>query len=219
MTNERTRPHSVHVVHRTGAVVLGLVLWVFAVLGLARGVQFFSTTGREVLGMSSNGLLAVISLVAGAVLIGCGLWGGRQASTVTTAFGGLFLLSGLVHLALLDTPFNVLAFRFPNVAFSLVVGMVLLFTGLYGRVSGGLPPDNPYRLQHPMRRHRPDPREQLDDEASETDEQQQRLREAEMAMGEGHPTPEQNRMVMRDQARRRAAERERARRLAGGGRT
>lgn len=210
----RNRPHPVHTVHRIGAVLLGLVLWLFGFLALIRGVEFFSISGREVLGMSSNGLLAVISLVAGALLIGCGVWRGRPASTVTTAFGGVFLLSGLVNLAVLETPLNVLAFRVPNVLFSLVVGLVLLFTGLYGRVSGGLPPDNPYRLAHPMRTGRPSPEEQLEFEASETDADEQRFREAELAMGEGHPTPKQIRMVLHDQAVRRDAERERARRNA-----
>ena len=210
-------PHPVHTVHRIGAVLLGVLLLVFAILGLARGLQFFSTSGQPVLGLSSNGLLSIISLVAGVILIGCAAWGGWQASTVTTGFGGVFLLSGLVHLAILHTSLNILAFRLPNVFFSLIVGMILLFTGLYGRMSGGLPPDNPYRREHPMRKNRPHPEEQLDFAAGETDEQQQQYREAEMAMGEGHPTPEQTQMVMRDQARRRAAERARARRKLEGG--
>ncbi|MCA1185991.1 MULTISPECIES: DUF4383 domain-containing protein [unclassified Saccharopolyspora] len=212
-------PHPVHTVHRIGAVLLGLVLWAFGVLGLLRGLDFFTTSGQPVLGLSSNGLLAVISLVAGAVLIGCAAWGGRQASTVTTFIGVLFLLSGLVHLAVLNSPWNLLAFRLPNVFFSLVAGLVLLCTGLYGRLSGGLPPDNPYRREHPMRTRRPDPEEQLADaRGGDPDEDEQRYREAEIAMGEGHPTPEQTQIVLRDQARRRAVERARARRRTEGGR-
>lgn len=210
------KPHPVHTVHRIGAVLLGLGLWVFAVLGLARGLDFFSTRGQEVLGLSSNGLLSVVSLVAGAVLIGCAAWGGRQASTVTTFAGAVFLLSGLVHLAILNSPLNLLAFRLPNVFFSLIVGLLLLFTGLYGRLSGGLPPDNPYRREHPMRTRRPDPEEQLEDEGRPADADEQRYRDAEIAMGEGHPTPEQTQLVMRDQARRRAVERARARRRTEG---
>lgn len=209
--------HPVHTVHRIGAVLLGLGLWVFGILGLARGLEFFSTRGTVVLGLSSNGLLSVISLVAGAVLIGCAAWGGRQASTVTTFVGALFLLSGLVHLAILNSPLNVLAFRMPNVLFSLVAGLILLCTGLYGRLSGGLPPDNPYRREHPMRTRRPDPEEQLDDERQPVETEEQQYRDAEIAMGEGHPTPEQTQLVMRDQARRRAVERARARRRTEGG--
>jgi hypothetical protein len=58
--------------------------------------------------------------------------------------GTLFLVSALVNLAVLDTRLNLLAFRFNNVVFSIVAGLVLLLLGAYGRVSGNLPPDSPY---------------------------------------------------------------------------
>ncbi|MFP5372423.1 MAG: DUF4383 domain-containing protein, partial [Actinomycetes bacterium] len=58
--------------------------------------------------------------------------------------GSLFLLSALVHLAVLRTGFNVLAFEMTNVFFSIGAGLVLLVLGAYGRISGHLPPDSPY---------------------------------------------------------------------------
>lgn len=131
-------------VHRIGAAVLGIGLCVFGSLGVANRLEFLAVEGREVLGLSSNGLLSTISLVVGGVLIGAGLRGGRSASTITVAIGALFLLSGLLNLAVLDTELNFLAFRMPNVIFSFVAGMLLLFLGAYGRFSGGLSPDNPY---------------------------------------------------------------------------
>ena len=67
---------------------------------------------------------------------------------VGVVVGGLFLVSGLVNMIVLNGPANVLAFTFPNVAFSLVVGLVLLSVGLYGRASGQLPADNPFRQAH-----------------------------------------------------------------------
>ena len=116
-----------------------------------------------------------------------------------------------MHLAILNSPLNLLAFRMPNVLFSLVVGLILLCTGLYGRLSGGLPPDNPYRRRHPIRKQRPEPDEQLAaGSRAELDEEDQRLTQAEMAMGEGTATPEQEAEVRLDQQRRREAERERA---------
>jgi hypothetical protein len=76
--------------------------------------------------------------------------GGNFASNVNMLLGVAFLLSGFVNLALLDTPHNFLAFRIQNVLFSFVVGLVLMFFGMYGRVSGTLPHDNPYWQQrHP----------------------------------------------------------------------
>lgn len=134
-------------VHRVGAVVFGLGLWVFGILGLVNRLDPFSTSGEPVLGLSSNGLLSVVSLVVGGVLIAAAARGGRTASTVTVAVGAAFVLSGVVNVLVLDTPFNLLAFRMSNVVFSLVAGALLLFLGAYGRFTGGLPTDNPYQRE------------------------------------------------------------------------
>lgn len=136
-------PHPVHRVHRLGAGVLGVGLIVFGGLGLADRPEFFSG-GRQVMGMGSNGALAVISLAVGVLLLVAAVRGGRRASTTTLVVGALFLLSGFVHLAVLDTAANLLAFRLPNVMFSFGAGLLLLTLGAYGRITGGLPPDNPY---------------------------------------------------------------------------
>jgi hypothetical protein len=131
-------------VHRVGAVLFGLGLWVFGIFGIVGRVEPFSTSGEPVLGLSSNGLLSAISLVVGGVLIAAAVRGGRTASTVTVAVGAAFVLSGLANVLVLDTPLNLLAFRMSNVIFSLVSGALLLFLGAYGRFTGGLPEDNPY---------------------------------------------------------------------------
>ena len=137
--------HRVILVHRFGAVVTAAVLATFGGVGLAGGLAFFSTNGRSVLGLSSNGLLSVVSLATAAVLLAAAVRGGRPASTVSMMMGGLFLGSAFVNLAVLGTALNVLAFRLPNVFFSIGAGLVLLLLGAYGRLSGALPDDNPYR--------------------------------------------------------------------------
>ncbi|WP_433555087.1 DUF4383 domain-containing protein [Pseudonocardia xinjiangensis] len=134
-------------VHRVGAVLFGLGLWVFGILGLVNRLDPFSLDGAPVLGLSSNGLLSVISLVVGGVLIAAAVRGGRTASTVTVTVGTLFVLSGLLNVLVLGTPYNLLAFRMSNVIFSLVAGALLLFLGAYGRFTGGLPEDNQYRAE------------------------------------------------------------------------
>jgi hypothetical protein len=202
--------HPVDVVHRISAAALGILLAVFAAGGFASGPPLFSTRGPSVLGMVTNGALSVLSVVAALVLVGAAVLGGRPASTMATAMGVVFLLSGIAHLGLINTQFNVLAFRLSNVFFSLGAGMLLTFLGLYGRVSGGLPPDNPYRRANPRRARRPAPDEQLADERSERDEEQDAMLRAEIAMGEGKATEEQQRLVRRELAQRRGAERQRA---------
>src|SRR3954464_10670363 len=98
-------------VQRTGAIGVGAFLVVFGFVGLAGGLSFFSTEGEQVLGLSSNGLLSVLSIVVGLVLIGSARLGPRVASTVMMTFGVLFLLSALGNLAVLQTSLNILAFE------------------------------------------------------------------------------------------------------------
>lgn len=142
--------HRLSQVYRVGAGLTGLVLLVFGILGLLNAVPFLSTHGATIAGLSTNGLLSLVSVVVGLVLFGGMLVGGNFASTLNIIFGFLFLLSGFANLAVLDTGVNFLAFRMPNVIFSFVVGLMLLTFGMYGRVGGALPHDNPYwRGRHP----------------------------------------------------------------------
>jgi hypothetical protein len=130
--------------HRIGSLAIGIVLWVFGGLGFTNNLEFFSTSGTPVLGMSTNGLLSAVSLVFGTVLIAAAVRGGRLASTVSVAVGVGFLLSGIANVLVLNGPYNVLAFGMSNVVFSLVAGLILLTLGAYGRFSGRLPDTSPY---------------------------------------------------------------------------
>ncbi|PRW65018.1 DUF4383 domain-containing protein [Actinopolyspora mortivallis] len=201
--------HWLSKVYRAGAAAFGGGLIAFGVLGFTNNLGFFSTSGTQILGLSSNGLLSLISVIVGAVLIAAAAVGGPLASTTTATIGGLFLLSGLLNLAVLDTAWNLLAFEIQNVVFSLVAGMLLLFVGLYGRVSGGLPSDNPFVR---YRRHEPPEGEVPEQRARERQraEELKPLAEAEVALGEGHATPEQERLVRTEANRLARAERRRA---------
>ncbi|WP_033216204.1 DUF4383 domain-containing protein [Kitasatospora phosalacinea] len=142
--------HRLANVYRIGAGLCGMALLVFGCLGLADGLAYFGTQGERVAGLSSNGLLSLVSIATAAVLIAGAVIGGNTASTINIVVGTLFVLSGFVNLALLDSGANVLAFRIPNVLFSFVMGLVIATFGMYGRVSSKLPHDNPYwRHRHP----------------------------------------------------------------------
>ena len=143
----RDSPRQLDHLHRAGAVVFGVGLGTFGVLGFVNRLDMFSTTGTPVLGLSSNGLLSTISVVVAVILIAAGLRGGRTASTVLVVIGAAFVASGLVNTLVLGTPLNLLAFRIPNVVFSFVAGALLLFLGAWGRFTGRLPDDNPYRQE------------------------------------------------------------------------
>ncbi|MFE9607512.1 DUF4383 domain-containing protein [Streptomyces sp. NPDC006012] len=142
--------HRLNQVYRIGAGLMGLFLVAFGILGLANRIGFFDTGGDTTLGLSTNGALSVLSICVGVLLFVGMVIGGNFASTLNMAFGFLFLLSGFIHLALLDTEYNYLAFKIQNVLFSFVVGILLMVFGMYGRVGSTLPHDNPYwRARHP----------------------------------------------------------------------
>lgn len=196
--------HPLSRVYRAGAALFGVGLTTFGVLGFANQLAFFTVHGKVIWGLSSNGLLSAVSVVVGLGLVVAAVLGGAISSTTNVVVGALFLLSGLVNLAVMDTPFNVFAFRIQNVVFSLVAGMLLLFVGLYGRVSGGLTEDNPFvRYRH----HEPPDA----DHTAELAAERQRIAEitelarAELAVAEGRATLRQQRMVQAD-AEHRAAE-------------
>lgn len=211
-----------NLVHRAGAALIALVIIAFGVVGLVGGLGFFETEGTPVAGLNSNGLLSVVSLVTGAVLIIAAARGGRTASSVTAVIGGLFVLSGLVNLALLETSFNILAFEIPNVFFSLVVGVLLLTLGLYGRVSGGLSVSNPYRREREERQrgNRGTSEGTTGTGGDELDDSEEHLAEVEemarieVRVAENRATPDELRTYEADRRRRAAAERERAYRHA-----
>lgn len=203
--------HPVFWVHRLGAVAVALILWTFAALGYASGTGFVTTHGSHALGMTGNGLLSTISVVVGVILFVAAVMSGPVASTTCVAIGGLFVLSGLLNMIVLNKSMNLLAFTFPNVAFSLVVGIILLSVGLYGRASGYLPADNPYRQARggdggltrawhgeSLTRGADEDEPAIRRKLAETAE----LADAEHAMAEGVATPGQQRAVLADAARR-----------------
>jgi hypothetical protein len=190
----RTGPHPVHVVHRVGAAGIGGFLVVFAAAGVVRGVPLLSTVGVPVMGLSQNGVLAALSLLVGAVLVGSAVRGGSMASTVSVLVGGLFLLSGLCNLVVVGTSMNVFAFALPNVVFSIGVGLVLLVLGSYGRFTGHLPADSPYLHDTEAERSESLVAERDEHRLSRTSITE--LADAERADALHHATPEQRRRLL-----------------------
>jgi Domain of unknown function (DUF4383) len=137
-------PNRIHTVHRVSAAALGCFLLLFGVLSFAAPVGFLATSGAVVFGLSTNGLLATVSVIVGAVLVVAATRSGPTASSTLVTIGALFVISGVANAVVLDTALNLFAFRVSNVVFSLVVGTVLLTLGAYGRFTGSLPDTSPY---------------------------------------------------------------------------
>ncbi|MFH9610770.1 DUF4383 domain-containing protein [Streptomyces sp. NPDC017448] len=150
LSDELPVDHRLAKVYRVGAGLCGAILVTFGILGFTRNLGFFDTSGESIAGLSTNGLLSLISLVVGGLLLVGAAVGGNVASALNMTIGTLFVLSGFVHLFILDRAANILDFGMSNVVFSFVMGLLILTFGMYGRVAGGLPHDNPYwRRRHP----------------------------------------------------------------------
>ncbi|WP_079179195.1 DUF4383 domain-containing protein [Streptomyces humi] len=142
--------HRLATVYRYGAGLCGAVLLLFGCLGFADELSPFGTDGVRIAGMSTNGLLSLLSVLFGMLLVGGAVVGGNFASTLNMVVGTLFLLSGFGHVFILDRSANILDFGVTNVLFTFVMGLLILTFGMYGRVTGGLAHDNPYwRRRHP----------------------------------------------------------------------
>lgn len=141
--------HRLSQVYRISAGLMGLFLLAFGILGLVNRIGFFDTGSTTTLGLNTNGALSTVSIAAGALLLAAAVRGGNTASSVNIVAGIAFLLAGFASLFTLDSHYNFLNFRMQNVLFSFAVGLLLLTGGMYGRISGGLPHDNPYwRARH-----------------------------------------------------------------------
>ncbi|MFD9511923.1 DUF4383 domain-containing protein [Streptomyces mirabilis] len=165
--------HRLNTFYRIGAGLMGLFLLAFGILGLTNKVGFFTTHGDTVMGLNTNGSLSVLSICVGLLLFVGMVIGGNFASTLNMVFGVLFILNGFLNLALLDGRYNFLAFHIQNVLFSFVVGVLLMFFGMYGRVGSALPHDNPYyKARHPEEAERAEQIRALRESASATALQQ-----------------------------------------------
>ncbi|MEU2738134.1 DUF4383 domain-containing protein [Streptomyces sp. NPDC007095] len=165
--------HRLNTFYRIGAGLMGLFLLAFGILGLTNNVGFFTTHGDTVIGLNTNGSLSVLSICVGLLLFVGMVIGGNFASTLNMVFGVLFILNGFLNLALLDGRYNFLAFHIQNVLFSFVVGVLLMFFGMYGRVGSALPHDNPYyKARHPEETERAERMRALRESASATALQQ-----------------------------------------------
>jgi hypothetical protein len=102
----------------------------------------------------------------------------------------LFLVSALLNLALLRTTFNLLAFRMSNVVFSIVVGLLMLVLGAYGRISGNLPANGPYARPHALVEEPSDLPSSPEEVAAEA-----AMREAEIAVVQHYATEDQQSRV------------------------
>jgi hypothetical protein len=149
--NHPTRP-----LYRFLGGLTGLYVLVFGIVGLVAGWRHgvFARGHIEALGLPTNTAFALLSILAGLVVVAAALIG-RNVDHYVFVFGGLaFLVVGMVMLAFLRTSLDLLNFTVATCVVSFLIGLVLWTAGLYSRTG---PPDR----QQEEERYRHAPPESL----------------------------------------------------------
>jgi uncharacterized protein DUF4383 len=122
--------------YRLLGAAAGVYVLLFGIFGVIRtgGDSLFHRGGEEVFGLRSNLAFAVISIVAGAIILVGAMIGRNIDHYINLAGGVVFLVAGMLMLGLLQTTANFLNFQIATCVVSFTIGIVLFTAGLYGRV-------------------------------------------------------------------------------------
>jgi hypothetical protein len=147
---------------RVVVTLIGLYVLAFGVAGLVVtwGLPFFDRGENWVLGLRTNPAFSVLSVLAGATLVVGAGYGRNLDHFINLAGGVVFLVSGLVMMAVLHTDANLFNFAIGNCIVSFLIGMALLTAGLYGKTGPAELAEAEDRLRHgraePKEREHPD---------------------------------------------------------------
>ncbi|MER7009072.1 DUF4383 domain-containing protein [Dactylosporangium sp. NPDC000555] len=129
--------HHLRPLYRLLAGVAGLYMLVFGVVGFVQtsGATFFTRDDAEwVLGLRTNPAFAVLSIVAGVVVLGANIIGRNVAHQINQLAGIVLTIVGMGSLGVLQTEANVFAFSMVNVIVTFILASVVGVASLYDRV-------------------------------------------------------------------------------------
>jgi hypothetical protein len=128
--------HHLRPLYRVLAALCGLYVLAFGVGAVTHAAQatFFGHDGTPtVLGLRGNRAFALLSILAGLVLVAAAGVGGTIDRWVNLVSGVVFLSAGMAMMTLLQTDLNLLGFTMTTCIVSFAIGLVLFAAGLYGR--------------------------------------------------------------------------------------
>lgn len=128
--------HPLRRLYKTLTAFAGLYILIFGIIGLTKthGQPLFDQSHLQwVLGLRTNLAFALLSIAGGVVMLAAVVVGRNIDHYMELLAGFVFMVVGLVELALLQTNANFLGFSMINVIVSFILGMVVFAAGLYGR--------------------------------------------------------------------------------------
>ena len=129
--------HHLRQTYRFVAFLAGAYLLVTGIIGLAGtwGDPFFGRHGHDwSLGLRVNPAGSWLLTLLGVVVVAATLLGGNVHHRVTLVAGWTMCVLAVLIMATMQTDANVLAASMINVIVLLVLGLVVLTAGLYGKV-------------------------------------------------------------------------------------
>jgi hypothetical protein len=129
--------HHLRPLYRLLCAAGGLYMLVFGVAGFVEtsGSDFFTQTDAEwVLGLRTNPAFALLSIIAGAVVLGANLIGRNLAHQINQLAGVVLTIVGMGSLAFMQTDANVFAFSMVNVIVTFILAGIFGTASLYDRV-------------------------------------------------------------------------------------
>jgi len=129
--------HQLQPLYRTASGLVGAYLTAFGITGviLNRGKGPFQQHNLpSALGLHANMAFAILSIVVGLVLLVGAVIGGNIDQRLNLYGSVVFMLAGLGMLIFLNSSLNFLGFTPATCIVSLIIGLVLLVCGLYGKV-------------------------------------------------------------------------------------
>ncbi|MFG3297362.1 DUF4383 domain-containing protein [Micromonospora chersina] len=145
--------HPARPLYRVLSGLIGLYILVFGVWGVFQtwGNGLFSRENTTALGLRTNLAFALVSVVFGAFLLIGASRRGNLGHYMNLTAGAVFLVTGILMMAVLQTTANFLNFSMSTVLISLVFGLILLATGLYDKVgTDEHAADERRRREHPV---------------------------------------------------------------------
>jgi hypothetical protein len=128
--------HHLQPLYRVLAGLCGLYVLAFGVIALVqtRGLDLFAQDGLpRVLLLQANRAFAILSIVAGIIVLGGAFIGGTVDKWINLLGGIVFFVAGLAMMTLMQTDLNFLGFAMSTCIVSFIIGLVLFTAGLYGK--------------------------------------------------------------------------------------
>lgn len=128
--------HHLQPLYRVLGALAGIYVLGFGIIGwlVAADYDLFAQDGLPaVLGLRANRAFALLSVLAGVILL-LGAFAGRNVARWINLISGIaFMVAGTLLLGLLETDLNVLGFSVATYIVTLSIGLLLFAAGLYGR--------------------------------------------------------------------------------------